>query len=186
MPTRLERWMRSKLWAMTARTPSSLVPLAAQSRDEPLPYSTPANTTSGTFPSRSAWRRRRSACPRRRGIMYGVAALRHSSVRAFEHVVLDADIGEGAAHHHFVIAAPRAVLVEVGRLHLMLDQIFAGRASCRLDRAGRRDVVGGDLVAEQRRGRARPRCPLTGLGVHARCPRNRAGSAHRSTSLSQA
>ena len=48
MPTRFERWMRSKDWAMTARTPSRLVPLAAQSRDEPLPYSTPAKITSGT------------------------------------------------------------------------------------------------------------------------------------------
>ena len=44
--------MRSKLWQITARTPSSRVPFAAQSRDEPLPYSAPAKTTSGTF---SAW-----------------------------------------------------------------------------------------------------------------------------------
>ena len=42
MPTRFERWMRSKLWAITARTPSRLVPLAAQSREEPVPYSLPA------------------------------------------------------------------------------------------------------------------------------------------------
>ena len=41
--------MRSKLCAITARTPSSTVPFAAQSRDEPVPYSLPANTTSGTF-----------------------------------------------------------------------------------------------------------------------------------------
>ena len=47
MPTRLERWMRSKLSATTAFTPSRMVPLAAQSRDEPVPYSLPANTTSG-------------------------------------------------------------------------------------------------------------------------------------------
>ena len=52
MPTRFERWMRSKLSAMTARTPSRLVPLAAQSREEPVPYSLPARTTSGTP---SAW-----------------------------------------------------------------------------------------------------------------------------------
>ena len=32
----------------TARTPRSRVPLAAQSRDEPVPYSLPASTTSGT------------------------------------------------------------------------------------------------------------------------------------------
>ena len=41
--------MRSKLSAITAFTPSSIVPLAAQSRDEPVPYSLPAITTSGTF-----------------------------------------------------------------------------------------------------------------------------------------
>ncbi|KAG1369410.1 hypothetical protein G6F59_018711 [Rhizopus arrhizus] len=49
MPTRLERWMRSKLSATTAFTPSSRVPLAAQSRDEPVPYSLPASTASGTL-----------------------------------------------------------------------------------------------------------------------------------------
>ena len=48
MPTRFERWMRSKLSAITALTPSSAVPFAAQSRDEPVPYSLPAITTSGT------------------------------------------------------------------------------------------------------------------------------------------
>ena len=49
MPTRFERWMRSKLSAITAFTPRSSVPFAAQSRDEPVPYSWPATTTSGTF-----------------------------------------------------------------------------------------------------------------------------------------
>jgi hypothetical protein len=39
--------MRSKLSARTARTPSSAVPLAAQSRDEPVPYSLPASTSKG-------------------------------------------------------------------------------------------------------------------------------------------
>src|SRR6478752_5910058 len=37
---------------MTATTPSSLVPFAAQSRDEPEPYSLPARTSSGTSSSR--------------------------------------------------------------------------------------------------------------------------------------
>jgi hypothetical protein len=46
------------------------------------------------------------------------------------HLVLDADVGEGAAHHHLVVAAPRAVGVEVGRAHLMLAQILpAGEVS---------------------------------------------------------
>ncbi len=39
--------MRSKLRATTALTPSSCVPLAAQSRDEPVPYSSPPKTTVG-------------------------------------------------------------------------------------------------------------------------------------------
>src|SRR3989441_2625765 len=39
MPTRLERWMRSKLRAITALTPRSCVPFAAQSRDDPVPRS---------------------------------------------------------------------------------------------------------------------------------------------------
>jgi hypothetical protein len=47
MPTRFERWIRSKLCVMTARTPRSLVPLAAQSRELPDPYSCPANTSRG-------------------------------------------------------------------------------------------------------------------------------------------
>src|ERR1039458_7430254 len=48
MPTRLLRWMRSKLSAITARTPSNATPFAAQSRDEPEPYSLPARIISGT------------------------------------------------------------------------------------------------------------------------------------------
>ena len=39
--------MRSNDSAITARTPRSLVPFAAQSREEPEPYSFPASTTSG-------------------------------------------------------------------------------------------------------------------------------------------
>ena len=37
--------MRSKLSAITARTPRSAVPFAAQSREEPDPYSLPARIT---------------------------------------------------------------------------------------------------------------------------------------------
>ncbi len=39
--------MRSKLRAITALTPSSCVPLAAQSREEPVPYSSPPKITVG-------------------------------------------------------------------------------------------------------------------------------------------
>ena len=35
-------------WTITTRTPSRYVPLAAQSRLLPVPYSAPASTTSGT------------------------------------------------------------------------------------------------------------------------------------------
>ena len=52
MPARFERWIRSKLFATTAFTPRSIVPLAAQSREEPVPYSAPARTTRGVP---SAW-----------------------------------------------------------------------------------------------------------------------------------
>ena len=47
MPIRLDRWIRSNDSTSTARTPSSAVPLAAQSRDEPDPYSLPPSTISG-------------------------------------------------------------------------------------------------------------------------------------------
>ncbi len=39
--------MRSKLLAITALTPRSCVPFAAQSRELPVPYSSPANTIVG-------------------------------------------------------------------------------------------------------------------------------------------
>jgi hypothetical protein len=38
----------------------------------------------------------------------------HAALDAGNHQVLDARVREGAAHHHFVIAAARAVAVEVG------------------------------------------------------------------------
>ena len=54
MPTRFERWMRSKLSAITARTPKQLaVPLAAQSRlTSRCRRGLPATITSGVS---SAW-----------------------------------------------------------------------------------------------------------------------------------
>jgi hypothetical protein len=48
IPTRLERWMRSNDSAITAETPRRFGPFAAQSRDEPDPYSLPVSTISGT------------------------------------------------------------------------------------------------------------------------------------------
>ncbi len=83
------------------------------------------------------------------GPVLGLAALRHVAVVGLAHEVLDADVGEGATHHDLVVAAPRAVLVEVLQRDLPLGEVGAGGRGL-LDRAGRRDVVGGDLVAEQR------------------------------------
>ena len=121
--------MRSKLSVMTARTPSRLVPFAAQSRDEPVPYSLPATITIGT-PSALNFI---ADVVDRHG--HAVVA-RHAAFDAGDHLVLDADVGEGAAHHDFVVAAPRAVAVEVGAADLMLLQEGAGRR-VRLDRCPR-------------------------------------------------
>ena len=109
MPTRLERWMRSKLSAITARTPSRTVPLAAQSRELPVPYSLPAMTTSGR-PVRLVEHGR--VVDRHR--LAGRRVPGEAALDIVEHAVADADVGEGAAHHHFVVAAARAVAVEVG------------------------------------------------------------------------
>ncbi len=64
-----------------------------------------------------------------------------------QHQVLDAHIGEGPARHHAVVAAPRAVAVEINGLHAVLDEIFAG-GRVFLEAAGGRDVVGRHGVAK--------------------------------------
>ena len=45
MPIRLDLCILSKLSAITAFTPNNFVPFAAQSLEEPVPYSFPPNTT---------------------------------------------------------------------------------------------------------------------------------------------
>ena len=52
--------------------------------------------------------RRRSSSPRRPGMMP-----RHAALGARRELVAQADVGERAAHHHLVVAAARAVGVEV-------------------------------------------------------------------------
>ena len=64
------------------------------------------------------------------------AAFLHVAVRILHHVVLDADVGERAAHHHLVIAAPRAVLVEVGRRNVVVEQILSGGLAVLIEPAG--------------------------------------------------
>src|ERR1700722_17666642 len=72
-----------------------------------------------------------------------------AGVSAFDvdKLVAKADVGEGAANHDFVIAAARAVGVEVGGFNAVFLQIFS-RGAIFLDGAGGGDVVGGDAVAE--------------------------------------
>ena len=74
---------------------------------------------------------------------------RDAALGAGREPVAQPDVRERAAHHHLVVAAPRAVRVEVARLDAVLEQPLPGRAVA-ADHAGRRDVVGGDAVAEQR------------------------------------
>src|SRR5690606_36642251 len=75
--------------------------------------------------------------------------LRVAALDPVEHPVADADVGEGTADHHVVVAAPAAVAVEVRRLHAALLQVPAG-GGVLLDRAGRAELVGGVRVPEQR------------------------------------
>ena len=148
------------------------MPLAAQSRDEPEPYSLP-----GEDDERRALL---AVLPRRRRSTYASPGqvARHAALGAGRQLVPQADVGERAAHHHLMVAAARAVGVEVRGLDAVLDQVPPGGAVL-LDRAGGRDVVGRDAVAEQRSTRA-PWMSVTGRAPRA-CPRSRAGGARRSS-----
>ena len=72
-----------------------------------------------------------------------------STLNAVQHLVPDAHVGEGATHHHLVIAPARTVRVEILRLHTPLLQVFTRRA-VGFERPGRRNMVGGDGVTQQR------------------------------------
>src|SRR5207249_9201705 len=70
------------------------------------------------------------------------------SLGARRELVLQPYVRERAAHHHLVVAAARAVRVEVDRLDAMADEILTG--GTRLpDGPRRRDVVGRDAVAQE-------------------------------------
>src|SRR5437762_1428658 len=73
---------------------------------------------------------------------------RDRSLRARGEQVLQADVREGAAYHHLVVAAAGAVGIEVPRLDAVGNEVLAGGAGLP-DRAGRRDVIRGDTVAQQ-------------------------------------
>ena len=143
MPTRFERWMRSNVSATTALTPSSSGPLAAQSRDEPVPYSLPADHDQRDVLLLVVLRGLEDA-----GHLVVLQEVdRVVALLARHQLVAQPDVAEGAAHHHLVVAAPGAERVEVDRPDAVLDQVAPGRPVDR-DRAGRRDVVGRDRVAE--------------------------------------
>ncbi len=121
MPTRLLRWMRSKLCAITAFTPSRRVPFAAQSRELPVPVFLAGNHDQRHALRLILHRRVVDAHALAVGLMN-----RDAAFDARHHQVLDAHVGERAAHHHFMIAAPRAVAVEVRDVDALLLQINAG------------------------------------------------------------
>src|SRR5262245_44867659 len=72
-----------------------------------------------------------------------------TTLDAGDHEVAQPDVGEGAPHHHFVVAAPCPVRVKVLLLDTLLDEVACGRAGLR-DVAGGRDVIGGHRIAEYR------------------------------------
>ena len=128
---------------MTAETPSRRGPLAAQSRDEPEPYSFPARIISGVLVGLIFLRRLKD-----RHFSIG-RQMAGESAFDVDQLVAQANVGESSAHHDFVIAAARAVGVEVPRLHSVLLQIFSGRTIF-FNRTGRRNVVGSNAVSQYR------------------------------------
>ncbi len=113
--------MRSKLCATTALTPSRCVPLAAQSRELPVPYSGPGQDDQRRALAAYLHGRVENAHCLAAGLELG-----HAAFHSRHHQVFDAHIGEGAARHDPVVAAARAVAVEVHKIDAVLDQIFPG------------------------------------------------------------
>ena len=72
---------------------------------------------------------------------------RERTLFAAEQLIFDANVRKGAARHHFIIPAPRAVLIEIVWRDIVLFEPFRGRTPFG-DAARRRNVVGGDAVAE--------------------------------------
>ena len=134
--------MRSYDSASTARTPSSSVPFAAQSRDEP----------DAVLLAREH-DQRRAALPVALGRVEDARRLAAREVRgdvalgARHEQVLEPDVRERAARHDEIVAAPRAVRVEVA----LLESVLAQESPCgavERDVARRRDVIGRDGVAD--------------------------------------
>ena len=86
----------------------------------------------------------------------------HVPLASGDEEVLQPDVREGAAHHHLVVAAARAVRVEIRRLDAVLREVLRGGRALR-DVAGGGDVVGRDGVAQDGEA-ARARDLVTGAG----------------------
>ncbi len=159
MPTRFERWMRSKLFAMTARTPSSLVPLAAQSRDEPGAVLGAGDHDAAARPRPgTAWTRRR-------------CVVLSPSGRCT--VMPPSSPGRGAFLRRMLANVPRIITSWLPR-RAPYELKSAGATPCSTryfaggavlgDGAGRGDVVGRHRVAEQREHARAPRMSVSGAG----------------------
>ena len=77
----------------------------------------------------------------------GAEIFRHTTFHSRHHQVLDPDIGESAAGHDEIVAAPAAVAVKIRRLNPARDEVTAGRR-VRLNRTGRGNVVRRNRIAE--------------------------------------
>ena len=73
---------------------------------------------------------------------------RDAALGARRQEISKADVGERPSHHDFVVAAAAAVAVEVTWRDAVVLQVLRGGAVER-DRAGWRNVVGRDRIAEQ-------------------------------------
>ena len=117
--------MRSKLSTMTALTPSSAVPLAAQSR-----LRAHAVFLAAEHDQRHAFLLVAHGGVVDRHLLAVGLVLGPAAFDARQHLVLDADVGEGAAHHDLVVAAAGAVGVEVPLHDLVLAEVLAGGGVC--------------------------------------------------------
>jgi hypothetical protein len=110
--------MRSKLCATTALTPSRRVPfgrpIARTARAVFLPGQTISGVALRVFHGRVEDAHLLAA-----GLEF-----RHAALGAGHHQVLDAHVGERAARHDAVVAAARAVAVEINKIDAVLDQVF--------------------------------------------------------------
>ena len=127
IPTRFVRWIRSNVSAMAARTPSRSGPFAAQSRDDPEPYSLPAMTSCGASDRyRPATSKMKPSSPSGRWTVRPLALARER--------VAEADVAERPPHQDLVVAAPLS-RVELQRAHAVLEPL--ARRGPRDDGAGR-------------------------------------------------